>query len=436
VKSDSDLSAHRNLYGRMFALVSATLKNRFFLWNVFGNMGPLVFGLIAIPYVYGHSTREYIGFLTLIWAAIGYTGLFDFGLSRALFYFTSLGKTDRAIDIQGVVVKSALFALGIAAIINAVLYLLKEQVAAGLSLESRDQLHSLVIISASLPIYLITNMIRSSLEGMELFRQANIFKFAAYLSLFACPALLIALGDKSLAHVCLLYAIVRLAAGLYALATLVPHLRERRGFADRTAVSMRKVLGFGGWATVSSTISPLMVYGDRFAIAYFNGAAAIAIYALLQELIGKTILLSASYVTAIQPKLSYLPPADAAALYARENRNVVLLSIGVYAGCLLVSPLFVSFWLDVSITEVAFLASIMSIGFMFNSMAQAPLAYLLARGQPRRVAGAHAVEALLYFPFLIGTAMQYGVAGAAVVGVLRQIFDYGILSWQAQRKTV
>jgi O-antigen/teichoic acid export membrane protein len=347
-----------------------------------------------------------------------------------------LGKSDRTIDIEGVIVKSALFATGVAVLINAALFILKEEIAAGLSLRDPDQLQSLFIISASLPVYLISNMIRSSLEGMELFRQANVFKFFAYLSLFACPALLIALGDRSLAHACLFYAVVRLAAGLYALLMLWPHLQERRAFTvSRVAIPMGKVLGFGGWATVSSTISPLMVYGDRFAIAYFNGASAIAIYALLQELIGKTILLSASYVTAIQPRLSYLSDVEARALYALENRNVAFLSIGVYAGCLLVSPLFVSIWLNVSIGEVTFLAVIMSIGFMFNSMAQAPLAYLLARGKPRRVASSHVVEAMLYFPLLIGAAMHYGVMGAAVVGVFRQIFDYGVLSWQAQRKT-
>lgn len=70
---------------------------------------------------------------------------------------------------------------------------------------------------------------------------------------------------------------------------------------------------------------------------------------------------------------------------------------------------------------------------MFNSMAQAPLSYLLARGMPNRIACAHVIEMIIYFPTLIIAAKHYGVAGAAIVGVLRQIFDYGILTWQAQR---
>jgi O-antigen/teichoic acid export membrane protein len=426
----------KTMAGKLMPLILATFRNRFFLWNMFGNIGPLVFALAAVPYIYGHSSKEYVGFLTMTWAAIGYTGLFDFGLSRALFYYAASSKFNHTIDLEGAIRKSTLFAIGVSILINVALYLLKDRIAQGLSLGDGDRLNSLLIISASLPIYLISNMVRSSLEGLELFKEANIFKFAAYISLFLCPAILIALGDRSLSHVCMAYGAVRLISCGYAYARLRPQLNARRMVSgDRTAIPMREILGFGGWATISSTISPLMVYGDRFALAYFNGASAIAIYALLQEFIGKTILLSSSYVTSIQPKLGYLPEAEAMDLYRREHRNVIVLSVLIYTGCLLVSPAFAAVWLNVSVREVAFLAVVMSIGFMFNSMAQAPVTYLLARGQPKRIAYSHVVEALLYFPLLIIAAMQHGVAGAAVVGVLRQIFDYGILLWQARRKT-
>lgn len=426
----------KTMAGKLMPLILATFRNRFFLWNMFGNIGPLMFALAAVPYIYGHSSREYVGFLTMTWAAIGYTGLFDFGLSRALFYYAASSKFNQAIDLEGAIRKSTLFAIGVSLLINAVLYLFRDQIAQGLSLGDGDRLNSLFIISASLPIYLISNMVRSSLEGLELFKEANIFKFAAYISLFLCPAILIALGDRSLSHVCISYGAVRLISCGYAYARLRPQLDVRRMAAgDRAAIPMREILGFGGWATVSSTISPLMVYGDRFALAYFNGASAIAIYALLQEFIGKTILLSSSYVTSIQPKLGYLPEAEAMDLYRREHRNVIVLSVLIYTGCLLVSPVFAAVWLNVSVRDVAFLAVAMSIGFMFNSMAQAPMTYLLARGQPKRIAYSHVVEALLYFPLLIVAAMQHGVAGAAVAGVFRQIFDYGILSWQARRRT-
>lgn len=165
------------------------------------------------------------------------------------------------------------------------------------------------------------------------------------------------MGVQSLTAVCILYAIVRLAACLYALKQLLASLAEshHRQGDKLISVPMRKVFGFGGWATVSSTISPLMVYGDQFAITYFSGAASIAIYALLQELIGKTILLSASYANAIQPRLSYLPNEEAKILYGHERRTIIRLSAVVYTVCLLTAPFFVAVWLDLEAREVAFL---------------------------------------------------------------------------------
>ncbi|RYE98942.1 MAG: hypothetical protein EOO77_36350, partial [Oxalobacteraceae bacterium] len=384
------------------------------MWNIFGNIGPLVFALFTIPYIYSHSSKEYVGFLTLSWAAIGYTGLFDFGLSRALFYFAATSKSSEHTDLKSAISKSALFAIGISVLIDVLLFFLRDEVVGFLKLNGTDQVNALLIILVSLPIYLVSNMVRSSLEGLELFKEANIFKFAAYVSLFLCPTVLIAHDDQLLSHVCIAYAVARLLACGYVLAKLAPHLATHREAAmDVISIPFGRILGFGGWATVSSTISPLMVYGDRFALAFFNGASAMAIYALLQEFIGKTILLSASYVTSIQPRLGYLPQPEAEELYRQERRNVILLSVIIYTGCLLVSPFFAAVWLNVGISEVAFLAVIMSIGFMFNSMAQIPLTYLLARGQPRRIAFAHSLEALLYFPLMIGAAWQFGIRGAA-----------------------
>ncbi|MBB3693783.1 oligosaccharide flippase family protein [Sphingomonas sp. BK580] len=419
---------------RLAQLLRSTVRNKFFLWNMFGNIAPLIFAIAAVPFIYSHTTKAYVGFLTMTWAAIGYTGLFDFGLGRALSYFAAISRSNPKVDVAGALKKSIGFALCISFVIDIILYLGWSQIAGLSILRNLDRGLALMIIAGTLPIFLISNMMRSCLEGFEQFRQASIFKFISYTSLFLCPVLLISIEIQNLSTVCLSYALIRLGATAYAAYSLVPSLRALRGNrASVTPVRLRQILGFGGWATLSSTISPLMVYGDRFALAYFNGAASMAIYALLQEFIGKTILFSASYVTSVQPRLGYLPQAEAMALYRREHKIVMAFSVIIYGSCLVGSPVFASAWLHVPIRDVAALSAIMSVGFLFNSMAQAPLTYLLARGEPKRIAYSHVLEAFIYFPLLIGGAMSYGVVGAAIAGVLRQIFDYGILSWQARR---
>jgi O-antigen/teichoic acid export membrane protein len=53
-------------------------------WNLLGNLMPMLTGLLAVPYLVKQLGTERFGLLSLGWILIGYFGLFDFGLGRAL----------------------------------------------------------------------------------------------------------------------------------------------------------------------------------------------------------------------------------------------------------------------------------------------------------------------------------------------------------------
>lgn len=54
------------------------------VWNLAGSLLPIAAALIATPFLIGGLGLERFGVLALIVAVIGYFGLFDFGLGRAL----------------------------------------------------------------------------------------------------------------------------------------------------------------------------------------------------------------------------------------------------------------------------------------------------------------------------------------------------------------
>src|SRR6266480_4702497 len=58
-------------------------------WNLFGSLIPLAAALVTIPYVLEKLGNEAFGILALIWALVGYFGLFDLGTGRALTYEVS-----------------------------------------------------------------------------------------------------------------------------------------------------------------------------------------------------------------------------------------------------------------------------------------------------------------------------------------------------------
>ena len=59
------------------------------LINICGVVFPMLFGLVAIPFLLEQLGREKFGILTMAWVLIGYFGLLDLGLGRALTQYIS-----------------------------------------------------------------------------------------------------------------------------------------------------------------------------------------------------------------------------------------------------------------------------------------------------------------------------------------------------------
>src|SRR5262249_41701417 len=65
-------------------LTSGRLLAKNTLWNLIGNGAPMVVAVFCIPILIRGLGKERFGLLTLAWVLIGYAGLFDLGLGRAL----------------------------------------------------------------------------------------------------------------------------------------------------------------------------------------------------------------------------------------------------------------------------------------------------------------------------------------------------------------
>ena len=66
------------------ALTGGTLLVRNSLFNLIGQGIPLLVALFTIPLLIHGLGTDRFGVLTLVWMVIGYFGLFDLGLGRAL----------------------------------------------------------------------------------------------------------------------------------------------------------------------------------------------------------------------------------------------------------------------------------------------------------------------------------------------------------------
>src|SRR4051812_5597637 len=76
--------SHERPWTRCDAVTDSKLLARNTALNVAGQAVPLIAALVAIPWLIRGLGADRFGVLTLAWATIGYFGLVDLGLGRAL----------------------------------------------------------------------------------------------------------------------------------------------------------------------------------------------------------------------------------------------------------------------------------------------------------------------------------------------------------------
>jgi O-antigen/teichoic acid export membrane protein len=69
--------------------------------------------------------------------------------------------------------------------------------------------------------------------------------------------------------------------------------------------TLKRLVSFGGWITVSNIISPIMAYFDRFIISHLMGASKIAFYTAPAEGVSRLINIPYALARALFPKLAY-----------------------------------------------------------------------------------------------------------------------------------
>jgi O-antigen/teichoic acid export membrane protein len=199
------------------------------------------------------------------------------------------------------------------------------------------------------------------------------------------------------------------------------------GRGTYTAPVARQLFRFGGWFTVSSIVSPLLVQADRFFIAAILGAAAVTTYVIPYEVTVQTLILSSAVTTVAFPAISRLLPTDpeqAMRLFNRWLKRVFVVMVVGLVVLAIILPILLTVWLHKPADPASVaVGRILCIGVIANSMGAMYFALLHARGRTRVTAIVHLIEAPLYAGALVVLVRYFGVEGAAVAWALRMLFD-------------
>jgi O-antigen/teichoic acid export membrane protein len=414
--------------------VTGSLIAKNTVFSLVSQIAPLITAIVAIPVLVDRLGLSRLGVLSLVWVVLGYAGVLDLGIARALTQRTSQllarGEPDKIPDLA----TSALFAnVLLGAVGGACLLILAAPLAHALAVPADlldETADSFSVLALGLPVALATAAVRGLIEGAQRFDLVTAIAAPSSAFTYVLPAVGALLGLSLPAIVALL------VAGR--VATLAAYfLLTRRAIPKRSVYGLprwgaaRSLLGYGGWLTVSSASAPAIVYGERTIIAAATTASGLALYVIPYELVARLWVIPGALAATLFPAFSALNEVGSDRIGSTFRQSLTLLMVLVGAPAIVLvavgGPL-LSGWLgsDVASSATAPL-QIFAVGAVVNSLGYLPLAFLQASGRAHVAAKVHLAEIPATYLVTWILALQFGVIGAAIAWLGRVALDAGLL---------
>ena len=279
------------------------------IWNLFGASIPVTLGFIVVPYIISKVGVETFGILSLIWALIGYFGLFDFGLGRALTQQVSYARQNcYNSKVPGIVV-SGLKATLYLGIFGGIILILFSKLLAYDLLNVSDALKrgtyiSLLLCALAIPITTITSGLKGVIEGFDDFKNSNILRIALGVMNLIFPTIGLFFFKPSIEILVITLVIARIIIFLFHISLVYKKVAELGIPVASNKGNYISLFKTGAWMTVTNIISPLMVVSDRFILSKILGAKIVAYYTVPFDLVIKLLIIPTALASALFPRFS------------------------------------------------------------------------------------------------------------------------------------
>lgn len=422
-----------NRSGRMLARNS--------LLNLLGLAAPLLVAVFAIPPVMAGLGAERFGILGLVWVGLSYLGLLDLGLGRATTKYAAeaLARGDRAqlasiarvasrMQLVIGVVGGFLVALMVPSLVHDWLRLS--------SAVEAEASTAFLLMAVAVPFSILANTFRGLLEADQRFAAVNAVRVPISMLTFLLPLVGVRAG-WSLGWVVAGLLCARVLA-LVLFASLAHRAWPELGQPVADApFDRRRLLGFGGWLTVSSVVSPLLVYGDRFVIGSLVSVGAVGFYTVPHELVTRLDLVPSALIATLFPALAAgiaVEAGDVQRKSVRAIKYVLTLVAPALLALAILSHDLLALWLGPSTAGASAPAlRILAIGMIANAVAYVPATLLQAAGRPDVPARFHLLELPIHAGVLLLFIGAWGVTGAALAWSLRVALDAALLLTASHR---
>lgn len=407
---------------------------------VLGQGSAIVLAFLAVPLLVDGLGTSRFGVLTLAWLLIGYAGLFDLGLGRALTKLTSekLGAGAHA-EIPALFWTSMALLTGLGLVATALVAGLSPWLP-GHAIKMPPRLHgeaaaAFVLLALSIPAVLTGSALRGYLEAHQRFDLTNAVTVAVSIISYGGPVVIVQFEPTlpAVVGVVVFSRYVACAVTLALALRVSPELREKRTARRGLA---RPLFSYGGWVTATSLGNAVIGSLDRLAIGAILSASAVAYYATPYQAVSQMLILSVALVGVLFPAFALNLDQDAARtarLFGQGTRFALLALFPFVLFTVTLAPEILSVWLGGAFPErSAFVMQVLAAGILFNGVAQVAFG-LLQSGRPDLPAKITFVELPLYLGGFILAVRAGGIDGAAVAWSCYITLDAALLVLFARR---
>lgn len=409
--------------------------------NITGMVLPMLVGIAVVPGLIQRLGQDRFGALALAWALVGYFGLLDLSLGRALtLYLSRENAAGMAQNIQAAMARTARrimvwIGLGWAAL----LLLGTPWIGSAISMPAdvRTEVPAAwAMLALAVPLLMWSTCSTGVLEARSRFVAINCVRVPTGTATFCVPWL-IALATNDLRVTMAGLLMVRLVTALV-FAWLAR--AEFRTEAAAPAGGLQSLLRFGGWLTVSNGVGPFLAYFDRFVIAALLTMAAVTHYTVAFDVVTRMPALPVAMMGVLFPLLAQthgrngLHSPATAGLLGSAIRLLLAFWVPALAMTTLLGPWFLYLWVGPELAQhSAPVWQWLAVGIVLNGFAHLPHTLLQSAGRTDLIAKIHLSELLPYGLALWWALLHWGVTGAAVVWTLRVLVDTGLLFACAMR---
>lgn len=396
---------------------------------------PMCAAVFAMPKIISGIGTSRFGILSLCWIFIGYSGLFDLGLGRALTKLVAERvETDKERELPSLVL-TALVLMGAFGAIAGVLLALCGPFLIGRAIHIPTQLitettGSIYVVAASLPVVVLTTGFRAIMEATQRFDLAGGLKAALGLFNFLSP-LFVLPYTVNLSTILLVLVAGRVAVMLAHLILCVRIIPELSNGPRVSGHMAQQLLSFGMSSTVSSIIAPLITTLDRFVVGARVSVSAVSYYASPYEITSRLSLFPNALVGVLFPAFSATLVSEqfrTVFLFRRAARTMMALMFPAAFATVMFAHPGMNVWLGADFAQRStFVLQLLAIGVFSNAFGLLAFALVQGAGRPDLCAKLNFAELCFYIPCLWYATADYGLEGAAAVSLVRVILDSVVL---------